>query len=277
MVYKILITFLLATLIVSCNSGNANQSSNESIGAKLEKDSLQLMSETSEEQPEENTYIATALKELNINYEDCHTSYITEKVLPYDTDKSVVVIPKIAEKDEADCYSMDAYIVVIDHHTKEIVHQFYEKKAWTSDAMQFKGITIDTAPYKLNSSVRAFGVKVSYEGSSRVNPYYETLMSLFVPQGKKLVRIMKDYPVSLSRGEFGVGCEGYSENTGTIFIMSEKQTNGYNDIITKGTIETTVYKNNDEGDDCEENISTEYKTDTIKYQEGKYYFERSGY
>ena len=275
MTRKILFFSLFIMIMVSCNSGNTNSNSNQEIQSELERDSLLLVSQTDtpDEQSDRDDNIITALEQLNIKPEDCNMEYITEKILPYDTDKSAIVIPKISHVEEEDFFTMDAYILVFDHKEKKIVHQFYEKDAWTSDAMKFTGITIDTAPYKLNSSTRAFAVKVSYSGSSRVNPYSETLISLFIPQGKKLVKVMDGYPISTFHGDFGASCEGgTSQDVATIFIMSEQSTNGYKDIITKSTITYTTYD-----EDCEESESMEYETDTIRYQEGKYLFERRGY
>lgn len=222
-------------------------------------------------------YVFIALEKLNLNYEDCQSSFIREKVMPYDTDKSIVVIPKISHKEDENFFIMDANIVVIDHLTHEIVYRYHKSDAWTSDAMQLTDITIDTAPYRLNPSTRAFGIRVSYMGSSRVFPFSETVISLFIPKEDRLVKILDNYPVSLFRGENDMSCVGYSEWTENILMISNRQTNGYNNIISKSTIKTTSYsKINEDDPDCLEKESTEYETDTLYFEDGKYNFVRKG-
>ena len=104
--------------------------------------------------------------------------------------KSVLVIPKydINEQDNEghDYFVLDAYIVVIDNATGKIICKFIEPNAWTSDALMLTGISIDTGLYHLNTTTRAFGIRVDYTGSSRPNPFSETHLSLYVADKNSL-------------------------------------------------------------------------------------------
>lgn len=272
--HKTLLLFLIVISVTACNTQSTNRDTNLNTEAESDKDNRQLSMEVniaeSDIQPEKGEYLTIALEKLNISYEDCKSDFITEKILPYDTEKSLIVIPKISHKED-DFYTMDAYIVIIDHKTHEIVHMYHKDNEWTSDAMQLTGITIDTAPYILNASTRAFGIRLSYLGSSRVSSFSGTFISLFIPEGKKLVKILEDYPVVITRGESGMGCEGYNEWTETFLIMTDKLTNGYKDILAKSTITTTTFKEfNPKESDCDEEQSTEYQTNTICFDAEKY-------
>lgn len=90
------------------------------------------------------------------------------------------------------------------------------------------------------------------------------------------MKILEDYPVTITRGESGMGCEGYNEWTETILIMTDNLTNGYKDILARSAITTTTYKEfNPKENDCDEEQLTEHKTNIIRFEEGKYKFEKN--
>lgn len=87
--------------------------------------------------------------------------------------------------------------------------------AWTripdavsSDAMRFTGLSLDTARWQLAPGTRAFGVRMSYSGSSGPNPFGQTDLQLFVRDGQELRQVMPALAVSGSNGEWDTRCAG---------------------------------------------------------------------
>ena len=143
------------------------------------------------------------LEQLDIKQDECFKELVIEKIIPYSNNESVIVIPKIAKIDGEDYdanYVFDAYIAIIENKSGRIISQFFEEKAWTSDAISLYKIEIDFAHYKLNAETRAFGVKIEYSGSSRVDPYSNDEISLFIQKDDKLERVLKNYSIKNFHG-----------------------------------------------------------------------------
>jgi hypothetical protein len=190
--------------------------------------------------------IDKVLKQLNIEQADCYNDLVAEEIMPYSKDKSVIVIPKIVEKDE-NSITCDSYVLVINNRSGKILNQYYEANALESDAVRIVKITIDFAPYRLNNTTRAFGIRVFNEGNSRPNPYNNEELSLFVLQDNVLVQVLRNFSVSYFDGEWDTQCEGEFVTENKVLIMSKNTTNNFFDIIVNNKITTTTKRliNND--------------------------------
>lgn len=217
-------------------------------------------------------HLNTVLKQLKIKKNEIHEKLFTQKILPYDKSKSVLVIPKydINEQDNEghDYFVLDAYIVVIDNATGKIICKFIEPNAWTSDALMLTGISIDTGLYHFNSTTRAFGVRVDYTGSSRPNPFSETHLSLYVADKNSLKQVLKNYSISRSGGEWDTNCAGEFEDRNSTFDIAQVQTNNYNNIIVRSTIVKSV--STPTIDDCVSKETTKKATSKLIFN-GKEY------
>lgn len=217
-------------------------------------------------------HLNTVLKQLKIKKSEIHEKLFTQKILPYDKSKSVLVIPKydINEQDNEghDYFVLDAYIMVIDNATGKIICKFIEPNAWTSDALMLTGISIDTGLYHLNSTKRAFGVRVDYTGSSRPNPFSETHLSLYVADKNSLKQVLKNYSISRSGGEWDTNCAGEFEDRNSTFDIAKVQTNNYNNIIVRSTIVKSV--STPTNDDCVSKETTKKTTSKLIFN-GKEY------
>lgn len=217
-------------------------------------------------------HLNTVLKQLKIKKSEIHEKLFTQKILPYDKSKSVLVILKydINEQDNEghDYFVLDAYIVIIDNATGKIICKFIEPNAWTSDALMLTGISIDTGLYHLNSTTRAFGVRVDYTGSSRPNPFSETHLSLYVADKNSLKQVLKNYSISRSGGEWDTNCAGEFEDRNSTFDIAKAQTNNYNNIIVRSTIVKSV--STPTIDDCVSKETTKKATSKLIFN-GKEY------
>jgi len=212
------------------------------------------------------------LKQLNIHKKDISKELYKEKVLPNKTSQTVLVIPKyrVNETDEYghEFYELDAYIVVADNATGKIINKYIEESAWTSDAMVLTDIEIDTGLYQLNDKNRAFGIRVSYRGSSNPNPYSYTDLSLFLAQNNVLKKVLNNYQISRSSGEWDTRCAGEFTDIDGVIDIDKNKTNSFNNLIIKSKIQHT--KSFETKDDCDEKVTTKNSTKFLKYN-GKEY------
>ncbi|TDX86551.1 hypothetical protein [Epilithonimonas xixisoli] len=222
---------------------------------------------------EQNEFLLNkVLTQLKLNKKDIHEPLFRSKVLPNKNSNSVLVIPKynINETNEYghNFFVFDAYIVVADNATGKILSKYVEKEAWTSDAMVLSEITIDTGLYQLNEKDRAFGIRVSYRGSSNPNPYYYSDLSLFIVQNNLMKRVLKNYQIDRAGGEWDTRCAGeFDESTGSI-DLDKNTTNGFKNLIIKSKIKHT--KSFLIGDNCEEKVTTKNSIKYLKFN-GKEY------
>ncbi|TCD12233.1 hypothetical protein EZ449_03475 [Pedobacter frigidisoli] len=216
--------------------------------------------------------LAKVLAQLKLKKTDISQDLYVEKVLPNAKTNSVMVIPKY-RKNETDQYGgvyleLDAFVVIANNITGKILHKYHETNAWTSDAIAILGIIIDTGIYTLNSETRAFGIRVSYANGSQPNPYRRTDLSLFIRKDKSLKKVLKEYPMATSGGEWDTKCAGEFEETNAVIDIDGTKTNGLNNLIFKETIVTTKRVAKD--DDCIEKKTTKYRSIKLKYNGVEY-------
>jgi hypothetical protein len=211
--------------------------------------------------------ITAVLKQLGIDPKDCQMALAAEKVLPYAESQSVLALPVIVEEGEG--YAVfDSYILVIDSETGNILHKFHEKRAWFSDAERFESIQIDTAPYILAPGKRAFGIRTHFYGSSRPNPFSNEYISLFLPAGDGLDRVLDNFLVASSHGEWDTHCEGEFQSEKKTILISEKQTTNFYDLIIKSKIISRAQRK--KGDECVGSEKVTAHSETKRFVNGKY-------
>ncbi|AWG23547.1 hypothetical protein FFWV33_03870 [Flavobacterium faecale] len=231
-----------------------------------------LISQLSFSQIQDDVLLSKILNQLKIKKSEVNLELISEKKLPYSTDKTVIVIPKyiVNEKDEYNNYyfELDEYIIVANNITGEILYKFHQPNAWTSDAVMLTSIEIDTGLYKLNKKDRAFGIRVNYTGSSRPNPYYQTDLSLFIVQDNILKQVLKNLIISEFHGEWDTNCAGEFEDSKSIISIDKTQFNNFNNLIL-ATIKTET-KNIPTNEDCVEQKKTQKTQKILKYNGTEY-------
>ncbi|SFD65118.1 PA3715 family protein [Flavobacterium phragmitis] len=205
-------------------------------------------------------HLPTVLKQLKLKESQIRIELFTEKVLPYDKSKSVLVIPKYASDIEEGSFVLDAYILIIDNATGKIISKFIEPNAWTSDALILTDITIDTGLYHLNKTTRAFGIRTDYRTQSQPNPYSETNLSLYIVEKNTLKPVLQNFRIYKYGGEWDMKCDGKFEDIDSTIDIDKLQNKNFNNLIIKTKITKTENILKDE--DC---ISKEtIKKETVK-------------
>ncbi len=193
--------------------------------------------------------VVTALK---VNEKNLLADKICLKVIPNQNDKVIVVLPVISNRDPEceECFDIDNNLLVWNKNTKSIESKYIKKAEWTSDALRFDELKIDTGLYYLNKNTRAFGIRYSYNGSSSVNPFSSNSINLYYFKNNQIVEVLHDFELEKSNGDNGGGCENASfETSKSVFVINDKLTDKFNDIVVK-----TKFKDYFYDADCDKEI-----------------------
>lgn len=210
------------------------------------------------------------LWELDVSKNNVDIYLIREQALPEARTLYVIPVYETTEKDELGhtFQEWNAYIAIADDHTGQVHCKYYENRAWTSDAIQLTDITIDTGLYVLNGHTAAIGVRVSYTGSSRPNPYHATDLSLFVPENGELKQILRNFRIATFSGEWDTRCRGAFEDSHSEITTGNSKTGAWYDLIIRTQITQT--RNLPVNNDCVEKTKTSRKTRKLHYNGNNY-------
>ena len=221
---------------------------------------------------QEKNLVSNVIQQLKLDPLKVNHDFVTTKVQPHNPDETIIVIPEIAGEYDDDHFELNSYILLVNNKTNKITHKYFESSktnGWESDAIMLSEITIDTAPYQLNATTRAFGIGVYHYGMSRPNPYGNKTISLFVKSGNSLKQILRHYDVMNNSGEWDTNCAGEFKDVRNTLIISRKSSNGYFDILVKRkSTESKAYI--DENGDCSSNDNTTAETSWLKFNGESY-------
>jgi hypothetical protein len=209
------------------------------------------------------------LDRLKINIEDCEDLF-AEKILPYNQDLSVIVIPKIGKENE-EGYFLDSYVIVVNNKTSKILHLYienFETSGWDSGVIYIDKITIDTNPYLVQENIRAFGVVLHKLLNAQTSHISSKHISLFIPQGKNLQNILKNYPIHNSFGEQDIICTSKEELENKILTISENKTNDFFDINVEIT-SSNIFSKKD-GSDCITTKNSKSSKKVLRFEDNIY-------
>ncbi|WP_421976124.1 hypothetical protein [Roseivirga seohaensis] len=216
---------------------------------------------TSYTQESPQNLVDKVLTILKIEKEACLTDFIIEK--PISDSESIILIPEVLENEEY--ISINAHVLIVNRTNAEIKSRFFEKESWYSDAIRLNKIEVLYQPYIISQNHETVGIVIDYYGSSRVNPYESTELSLFVRNGATLERVLKDFSISQLNGETdGMSSGEYIEHEKTIGPIINSLSKFY-DLSITDTITTTVMQ-----DGTEKSVKTVITTEILKYKNGEY-------
>ena len=207
------------------------------------------------------------LKQLKLNASKVESQFYTEKKMPYAEGSYIIVVPVLKEKEGNDYYLLQNYVLITDEKGK-IKNQFFDPEEITSDAIMLQGFSIDTGFYNLNSTIRAFGVSASYRGSSSPNPYSSSDISMYYPMGKTLKKVLNQYPLVKSGGEWDMACTGEFYDDVSVIILDKSKTNGFANLKIK--TEHTTMINKEINGECDQKETSKISYKTLKFNKSVY-------
>ncbi len=208
------------------------------------------------------------LKSLKLDKTRIKEEFCIEKKMPGAEDSYIAVIPLVVNQEEDDyVFTVQNYIVITDHKGT-IKNKYFDPTPFDSDAVNLGGFSIDTGLYMISPSVRAFGIKADFEGSSSPNPYSSGKTSLYYPEGKTLKKVLDQFETDLSIGEWDTRCNGEFKDDHSYIIIEPSKTNTFTDLKIK-TISVTTLNNEVKGD-CKQKKTSKTSYKILKFKNGKY-------
>ena len=123
-------------------------------------------------------------------------------------------------------------------------------------------ISIDTAPYNVSKSQRAFGIRVTHQ----LNSWDSTTdISLYLLIGNELRQVLKNIAVDSRSYHL---CNGY--NFKSLIVITEKQRNNFNVLLIKSQEETTDGTLTESGDCINPQVNRANNSREYIYDEGIY-------
>ncbi len=197
---------------------------------------------------------------------------VTCKTMPSTPDKSIVALSYLNGPGSDDAGGMGDYdvdVLIVQSASGKLLHRLHLDKAVSSDAIRFTSLGIDTANYRLTPGLRAFGLTIGYEGSSRADPFSMTEMRLFVEHHGMLRQILDKVVVKQSSGDWETRCtDHYTEEYQTIAI-GPSTAHGFADLVV--TKRSTVIDSMAQAGDCHEEKSAPTVTRTTLHFDGDKY------
>ena len=191
---------------------------------------------------------------------------IVEKVVPTNTEESILVLP-VSTYYEEDYFGLKTWVVRVNNQNGTILNK--TTLHHESDAIILKSYTIDTAPYNVSPHIRAFGIRASYANQSQPNPYQKETLTLLVNSRLSLNVILRDYEVEMFSGETDTNCAGEFVRLHKILMLQPESADGYFDIIIKNTITEEVRFVNEQND-CDSNSTISVENIRLKYTADQY-------
>ena len=212
-------------------------------------------------QREFSDLIKTVSQNINVNLDSCDFELISEEILPYSKDKSVVIIPELIDvKYEGEKINI-IHLIIVNNKNNRILNTYTDTLASEPENWLYD-ITINTEPY---NSIKGFGMKYRTQNSNStsVSNDKETI-SIFITSNDTLQIVINKLEVYSYEGtsytfdEFSeVSASSYRKN----IILDSNKTNGFNNLIIK-----------ESGYDLEESQDEEFtrkeisnKIDTLKF------------
>jgi hypothetical protein len=191
-----------------------------------------LASFISHSQEELSADMKNVIQLLQINSDNVDRELSIEKPMRYLPEMmAMAILEKVGELDNSEegHFTYKCHVVLYNAADKIITNRYIMQNL-ESDAIRLSGLNFDFAPYMVKENVRAFGLRIMYSGSSRVNPYEEEKITLFVTEKDKLIPVLKDFTSYLSTGDWDTNCAGEFNSKSAVFALESTLSNGFYDI-----------------------------------------------
>ncbi|WP_407364587.1 hypothetical protein HKW97_24415 (plasmid) [Pseudomonas luteola] len=164
----------------------------------------------------------------------------------------------------------DLEVLMVDSTSYQILARRYEANRLDYEEVRTGALILDTAPYRLNSDTLAFGLRISRYSDSRVEILYESGLSIYIPEGERLVAVLDDLKVDSYTGERSERCAGdYSKINATV-SLGESTSHGFCSLVINNTIYTYTTEQRSMSDCKTVREQTSHKRDTLIFDGSRY-------
>lgn len=210
-----------------------------------------------------------ALKVMGVLESDTvewYSDLIAEKIVPNEKNESILVLPLFIAKDEYS-FTLKTWIVRINNLDGTILNKIAFQHE--SDAIMLNAYSIDTAPYQVSPTSRAFGIRAKYANQSQPNPYRQETLTLLVNSRNSFDVILDQFEVKSFHGETDTNCNGEYTDQSKVLIIQNESNAGYFDISVKNTIVDEVAFVN-ELNDCDSTSTSRVEKTRLRFMGGRY-------
>ena len=189
----------------------------------------------------------------------------------------IVVLPMVvpAAESEPGLTEYDVEVLVVqqaDNGNTErarIVSRIAEPRGLSEDTTRIASIRVDTARYTLAPEAKAFGVRVVYRGAASESPYESERLSLYVPDGAKLIKVLDALEVERQSGNWDTNCNGAFRTVRSTLSVARTSTNGHADLTLRQTGSNS--RSTSVGDECvTREIPATFKSTTLAFDGTRY-------
>ena len=151
----------------------------------------------------------------------------------------------------------------------KVISRLFEPEALREYDVRIRAIKVDTTRYVLGDDIRAFGLRILRQGSSRTSPYSDETLNLYVPQGATLAKVLDGLQLLLERGEWDASCAGSFETLRGSLSIARSASHGYADLVLRQARSETV--STSQGGECitQERPAT-FSAQTLRYDGAAY-------
>jgi len=155
----------------------------------------------------------------------------------------------------------------------KIVSRLFQPDALKEDAVRISQIRVDTARYALAPDTRAFGLRIARQGASREAPYSNETLSLYVPRGPKLAKVLDSLELLLEQGNWDSSCTGAFETVRGNLAIAHTESAGFADLTLRQTRSETRSSLQGEGCVTQEQPAT-FRSILLRYDGSVYRISR---
>lgn len=178
--------------------------------------------------------------------------FLTCKNNPELTNQTIIAFVSNTKDDDSGISVNDAHTVLVENN--KIITSLIEKGMINNDTIQLDDVEIDTGLYKITQSLRAIGVRYHFVGPSRVNPYSENVLNLYINEKNTLRNILYSLSMHEQSGEWDGNCNGYFDETTRYISIAKSSSYGFYDLFLTGKSAHSIAQAKKE--DCSESTKT---------------------
>ena len=168
---------------------------------------------------------------------DGESSFVVSEVAckrwPASPGRLLLAVPLWTSKDPIGLSTGDMDVIVANSEPISVRARHREPGRIDSDAWYFNGVSLDTARYRLTGPVNAFGIRVAFRGSSRVNPADETSLTLYALHEDTLEPVLQQLVVGRSAGEWDGRCSGEWAQLQRTVAVEPNTASGWADLLVR--------------------------------------------
>ncbi|WP_058913092.1 hypothetical protein [Entomohabitans teleogrylli] len=164
------------------------------------------------------------------------------RVWPANPQLTLAAVPLMSQQQSDYDHTGSLQLLVLDSTTLEVKQRLHLANRMDDDAVRISSIAFDTARWKVAPNQTAFGLRIGRTGSSRVNPFSENVLSLYVIENHQLRTILEEVLVAESSGEWDGVCAGEFTDTERSLAMDSASHHGYAAIrVNERSVSSTAW------------------------------------